>query len=501
MQQKKTLSFQVASEYIPRRLAEALIKELYLKYGLESSPYYDVLDFEYSQYSQHRYALAILLQSFQLKLKPHRELEGWHALSANRLKRLFNDDEFIRVIRADVFFKNNHNYSIKCGTCKGGRLFRGDDELIAQVVSDYQKNPTDSELVNSRGEVFDPKHVGRPQYGKTKPLKVCNIAKNIPIHGDAIRQALSHIRLWIDCGAQLPHPNSEQPRLTDALEAKRTEYKYTKPNDQTAFDSYLSTVCDQLVFLLVFEGMGLPNPLYMSESGRLYRSFLQRCHRVVREVALQGMWCFDFGACHHAIFQHIAKEAGIDCPYLDEYLQDKQAYREALANELGVSVRQVKDALITLAYGAGITHKERYGKPAAIPAILGTEAFLKVKASPKFKGLADELKAISTHLLDSARKKNGYLLNARSLPMRIEGNSKATLIAHLLQGIESQMLNSAIRAHHRGSRPGKEVVVLPLHDGWITRLERDPAAAARAVKKKTGIDIEVDCQQYNLIDL
>ena len=85
--------------------------------------------------------------------------------------------------------------------------------------------------------------------------------------------------------------------------------------------------------------------------------------------------------------------------------------------------------------------------------------------------------------------------------MRIEGNSKATLIAHLVQGIESQMLNAAIRAHHKGSRHGKEVVTLPLHDGWITRLDRDASVAALAVKIKTGIDIKVDCQQYNLIDL
>ena len=85
--------------------------------------------------------------------------------------------------------------------------------------------------------------------------------------------------------------------------------------------------------------------------------------------------------------------------------------------------------------------------------------------------------------------------------MLIKGNSKATLIAHLIQGIESQMLKAAISAHHRGSRTGNEVVVLPLHDGWITRLERDPLVAALAVMKRTGIYIEVDCQQYNLINL
>ena len=357
-----------------------------------------------------------------------------------------------------------------------------------------------TELVDHRGEPFNPQHVGRAPYGRSAHRKVSNIAKLIPINGDALYKTYSHIRLWKACGSDQP-PTSAHPRLTEVLEQKRTEFQYTKPDDPMAFSSYLHSVCDQLETAMVFADSMMPNPLQESASGRLYRSWLQRCHRVVRMAALHEMWCFDFHACHHVIFQFSAREAGIDCPYLDEYLQDKQAYREALAAELDVLPVQAKEALITLAYGAGITHRERYGKPAAIPAILGIEAFMKVKESARIKGLAEELKVIAAYMRGTARTKNSYLLNALWLPMKIDGNSNATQTAHLVQGIEAQMLSAAIRAHHRGSRPGRYVVQLPLHDGWITRLKRDPEVAALAVKLKTGIDIKVECKQYDLIDL
>lgn len=490
------LKYQIDSEFIPRDLADSLIVAFDAKYHGYFS---DLLDGKYNWYSKHRYALAILLLSLCLELKPNKANPNWQALSGKRLRRLFAaDDEFIKVVRGSLFFENNHEYSYHDGTCKGARLFPDDAETIAAVIQQYDTKLVDNVLVNHRGKPFDPQHVGRPQYGKTKPLQVCHIAKYVPINEQAILTALQHIWQWVDTTAS--HPSDRKPRLTEALEAKRTEYKYTKPDPVTAFDKYLKAVCKQLEYLQIFTTTGLPSPIQMSVSGRLYRPFLQGCHRVVREIALQGMYSFDFNACHHVIMQHEAQQAGIYCPYLDTYLIDKQAYREALAQDLGVTTTQAKESLIALAYGAGISHRERFGKPAAIPKILGIEAFLKVMDAPAFNGLAGELKTIALHMRNAAKRKNGQLINARRLPMTIDGNSNATLSAHLIQGVESQLLTTAIRAHNNRGQLQK-VVVLPIHDGWITRLERCPIRAEIAVKKRHSIAVAVDRQQYNLLDV
>ena len=89
----------------------------------------------------------------------------------------------------------------------------------------------------------------------------------------------------------------------------------------------------------------------------------------------------------------------------------------------------------------------------------------------------------------------------RGLSIPRSGKSKGALKSHLIQGLESKMLKVAIAAHHRGTRKGNEVVMLPLHDGWITRLKRCPKIAEEAVKKKTGIEVLVEDEIYDLVDL
>ena len=497
----KALKYQSRSEFIPKGLADSILYCLCREYGFVNSIHSLVLVEMHGEFSKHRYALAILLLSLYLEQKPHKEKKGWQALSYERLKRLFRgDDDFIGLVRSGVLMKCDHGYSIEQKTCKAARLYQIDHELIGRAVRKYCKNPHALQLVDHHGKPFEPAHVGLAAYGKTKPLKVCNISKFVPIDGHALLKALQHIKHWIGTGHCFKHPSAQQPRLTAALEEKRAKYKISKGDADKAFLKYLKKVCKEIEYLLIFVDIGVPNPLQMATAGRLYRSFLQRCHKVVREVALQDMWSFDFKACHHVIFHNIAKAENIACPYLEKYVSKKAKFRKKLAKALGVTRNQAKEALIALAYGAGIRRKKHRGKLSAIREILGEAAFKKAQKTPRFKRLSEELKNIATVMHKLARKKNGQLLNIRGLPMDMKEEDFPKQIAHLVQGVESLMLKAAVGAHHRGGKSGKEVVVLTLHDGWITRLERDAKSAIAAVKSSTGIDVKIDVERYCLID-
>lgn len=487
-----------------------LIYALYKKLGNISGPYYDLLDEKKSLHSEQRYATAILMFSFYLETNPHRTYDGWQALTWKRLRKLFRaDDRFIRKLRHSRcrFFKNKNEYCHENGICKGARLYADDGELFGAVIDHYLRHPIESELVNYKGEPFNPQHVAKTPRGKDKPLTITNLPRFTPIHTEALTVALSHVEQWLETGSDHPHPSELHPKFTKEIEDKREEYQRRKANPNKAFRKFLQKICKQMRYILIFKDTGVPNAINMAPSGRLYGPMLQTLPRVVRKVALHGCYCFDFDACHHRIFQHHARLFGMLTPYLDEYLLDKNEYRATLAEELGVEFEQAKEALIAIAFGAGIQRQECFGKPSALVDILGVAAFEQMKHAPRVDALKAELEEIGERLLDEARIESGNLFNVRGLALPLvdekeRPSGKAKRVAHLVQGIESQLLKSAVSAHSRGDRPGKESVVLVLHDGWVTRHWRDPEKAARAVENgKAGIAISVSSEHYNLLDL
>lgn len=489
------VSKKAAASFVDRGLADSLLIALNEASGLDI--FDDFLDGPFSDFQQHRYAMAILLLDLYFEHYPHRVYPGWQALPYKRLRHLFRGEKSVTEgLRSGAWFENNHRNSRAC--CKSARLFPEHRQVIAEVLRHHREN---SVLVDHTGKQVEPQHAGLIQYGKTKPLLICNVRKWVPINGQVLELGLQYMQELI-ATESTPTMTDRFPNLAAELIIKLQEYRHTKEDPAAAFFEFLERVRTEIEYLLPFVNTGLPNPIQMSTSGRLYGPYLQRCCRVVRKLALHGMYSYDFAACHHVIFQQSARDYGINCPLLDQYLVNKKKYRETLAKDLGVGVRQAKEALIALVYGAGISHSERYGKPAAIPSILGPNGFQRANSSKRFKGLASELKLISNAIYDHATKKNGYLLNARLLTKEINKNSRATLLAHLIQGRESQMLNTAISTHGRGCRSGSEVVLLPLHDGWVTQYRRDPRAVENKLhsSRKTNIAIKVECEKYNLID-
>lgn len=91
-----------------------------------------------------------------------------------------------------------------------------------------------------------------------------------------------------------------------------------------------------------------------SKAGRLYASGvnLQNVPKLIKHAALSGCWEHDFENCHYSIFLQLAARIGIQCTAIQHYIDHKNAFRAAIAEDVGISAKQVKICLLALMYGA-----------------------------------------------------------------------------------------------------------------------------------------------------
>ena len=91
-----------------------------------------------------------------------------------------------------------------------------------------------------------------------------------------------------------------------------------------------------------------------ARSGRLYAKgvSLQTTPRLIRQAALHGLYEYDFENCHYSIFSQLAAKYGLETEAISYYLTNKKAVREKLAEDIGISLDQVKMCLLAIMYGA-----------------------------------------------------------------------------------------------------------------------------------------------------
>jgi len=339
----------------------------------------------------------------------------------------------------------------------------------------------------------DQRHIGRFSVGSDSEMRL-KVPTQIELNIVALREGCLWISEWTKSGYKSKKIFDTHPLLAEFLVSKRNEYQLTSASEaDKKYKLYLSGVVAEVKQLCAAGSTNvnkLPQRFRQSKAGRWCGQSLnlQNCRKLTRMLALHGMQSFDIHACHHAIAYHYARKFGLECLYLEAYLNDKSAYRKRLAKLLGVSVSQVKELLIAMMFGASLK------KGMAANEILGNAAFEAALQLPELTGLSAELKQISQTLISTCAVEDGQLINAMGLPLDISENSKLKQAAHLFQGMESKMLKAAIGSH-------SGVVILPMHDGWICRLSRSRKTAEKAIKHATGIDVVVDVCNYKLLEI
>jgi hypothetical protein len=213
-----------------------------------------------------------------------------------------------------------------------------------------------------------------------------------------------------------------------------------------------------------------------SPSGRWYANGvnLQNSLTLIKEAALAGLWEYDFSNCHFDIIKQMAAPH-YECKAIADYLADKKATRQAIADQADISVDQAKVCLLAIMYGArASTWHEN-----AIPQEIGEAAAKRLYKVAFFKGIMrDVARARAVILKKWPRTANGSLTNAYG--KAISGtDTRAQQLAHLIQGTEAKALMVAIDMHPND-------LVLLQHDGFVATRKLYAPAITKAVLQATG---------------
>lgn len=222
-------------------------------------------------------------------------------------------------------------------------------------------------------------------------------------------------------------------------------------------------------------------------SGRLYAQGinLQNSQRLIKQVALYGLWEYDIANCHFAIFQQMADRVSFDTPHIDRYLANKKVTRQGIADRVGISYDEAKDCLLMTMYGAPASPWPEN----AIPEAIGVEAAKRLFADPAFRGISEEIKGGRAAILEAQpviTGRGGVRRIQNAFGRFIDADATAPeKLAHLVQGVEAWMMDLMATLH-------ADDIVLLQHDGFASTRQLDCKQLERLVLDKTGFVIELE---------
>lgn len=164
-----------------------------------------------------------------------------------------------------------------------------------------------------------------------------------------------------------------------------------------------------------------------------------------------------------------------------------------LALGAGLTMRELKDSLIMVIYGA----RASTSAESAIVKKVGKERAARLYEMVMFNQIKNEVsKARSFILKNHPKNRKGNLVNlaGKSISTKKEEASPAQQLAHLCQGVEVKALLTAKRIL-------KTRMLLLQHDGWATEKRISKAELdqiKQAIKEETGYEFVIEEKQIRM---
>lgn len=236
-----------------------------------------------------------------------------------------------------------------------------------------------------------------------------------------------------------------------------------------------------------------------TKSGRLVADGvlnLQSCHREVRKAALPGHYDYDVECCHYAFLANLAKRPseahpnGFETPHIDAYVADKRKLRNEVTMSIGGRGHEAdaKKVLTSLIYGAPLSASLQ----ASIAVTVGQKAAERLCKLEPLAKLYDEMKGARKAVFALYRgevERTGKLTNAAGRRIVAKDEKANTLLSHILQGEESEVLKVAIAY-------ASEHIVLLAHDGFVTVQPIDTNELEARIRKQTGHNLSIAGEQF-----
>lgn len=244
---------------------------------------------------------------------------------------------------------------------------------------------------------------------------------------------------------------------------------------------------------------------YEGQTGRVYSTgqhSLQRMKKIIRDIVLGGVgyWDYDIQNCHYTIMNQLGNDYGLRTfNSFDNYIKNKSKIRKSLSKELKVDVSIIKECIIAILYGC----KKSVGDKNKLTELLGRDKHLKLLQNDWIIELFGDREDITNSIIEKTIRepkkyrwlklkgiKKQYFENCRNKRLNyLDENGKKTqnrfVLAHILQGIESKMLDICM-----GVELGRVGVLI--HDGFVTRGTIDETKYSTAIENELGISVKFD---------
>ncbi|MBE5214704.1 hypothetical protein IG611_05040 [Pectobacterium sp. A535-S3-A17] len=236
----------------------------------------------------------------------------------------------------------------------------------------------------------------------------------------------------------------------------------------------------------------LPITYVQSDCGRFYAENainLQNCSREIRKAALAGFYDIDIENCHYTLLSQMCSRINVPTPCIDDYIANKKLVREHVAELFDISEDDAKMILIALIYGSNLS-------PCAVLKKLDV-----IYDSNAIKGsfinkLCKEINSVRKNVInDYKNRTKGHfkILNDAGLIMKtkVDKNKnvkQSKLLAHILQGAESFILQHMIRFM------GDNIILLQ-HDGVTCKNTINADELSKYIYANTGYHVSFDVEQ------
>ena len=244
---------------------------------------------------------------------------------------------------------------------------------------------------------------------------------------------------------------------------------------------------------------------FSTDTGRVYtqgNTSLQQMYRDIREIVMGGLdyWDYDISNCHYTIMKQIGDYYGIKCgDSFNHYIDNKKQIRTDLSFRLDIDINIIKSVLIAILYGASRTINDE----CEITKLLGHKKHRELNDDPFIDGLFKDRELLTNQIIDITEREQNvhhYLMikgktkryyqniMMKKLFLYEDGKkvTKRRVLAHLLQGLESKMLDICLgKGRHR------QIKVL-IHDGFISNGTLSETDMVSDILQGTGISVEFD---------
>jgi len=397
------------------------------------------------------------------KRRSHREHEDSFSIGYKKLEQLFGRNKFHAINERLKIFQITSNWSAKKHFTRAYKL----TDPVKQIRERYlrlrkQKKP--ERMIGLDGRAL--RQLRKPIAAKDNKGVTIQVWRGVElpnkIHVDLNGLLGLYAQLKRDRGAR------QMDLFSDA-----------DPDDFTAILQYLAKLIKLANTDIAGPGF-VPHRYREASTGRLYAigESLQTIPREIRKAALHGLYEWDFSNCHFAIFDQMAAKYGCQCQEIQYYLRNKKPVRQEIAERVEIRIEESKQALIALMYGAKIV--PWYGR--AIIKMVKDRA-PRLLENKRFKAIHGDITKGRRAILNGwHRKTHTGLINDVGKRLALSEKPEKRL-AHLIQGIEAKALRVVCNLYP---------VVLPMHDGFVTKDRVDKQKVERMVYDTTGYHLKLE---------